>query len=283
MPEVESSSSRSPLPGRLRSSTRRQVSYRSFGECIVTPKHVRTSGFSLIELLLVISIIAVLTGIVLPAVKKARETARGVTCLSQVQGQLQGVHVYAGDHNGLLVTGSGNALLHPGQGPQPPINTLASFQIWLGLNQEVSSHGGLLEDDYLSHGALFCPSDPAASMRAEYEKLRTRSNENAWCSYLYRQLDGQSADPPEQQLEGLGNNGEGEPVRVLVLDMQCTMSWQGLPKKNNHDGQGLSMGLVDGSARQVDNVDGALTLNGSTGRTYRRLDEMLINADSLWN
>ena len=241
----------------------------------------RADGFTLIELLVVIAIIALLVSILLPSLSRARQLARKVNCFSRVRGQVQAVHLYASENAGLLICGSDNPLRYPGVGPQPPVNTLASFQIWLGINQEYSSHAGLLEGDYFSHEMLFCPSDRDANIQTEYEKLRTRSGEDAWGSYLYRQLDGQSSDPPQRTLAGLDTNGQGRRIRALVFDMQCTMSWQGLPTKYNHDGKDLSMGLVDGSARRVKNENDQLTLNGLTGQTYARLDEMLEHADSL--
>lgn len=55
-------------------------------------------GFSLIELLVAISIIAVLIGILLPALPLARDAARRVACGATLRGVGQGVELYIQDN-----------------------------------------------------------------------------------------------------------------------------------------------------------------------------------------
>ncbi len=55
-------------------------------------------SFTLIELLVVVAIIAVLVALLLPALASARETARRVSCASQLRQLGSGFHYYANEH-----------------------------------------------------------------------------------------------------------------------------------------------------------------------------------------
>lgn len=59
-------------------------------------------GFTLIELLLVIAIIALLIGMLLPALGGARDSARSIKCLASMRSLGVAMSLYSEDNNGLL-------------------------------------------------------------------------------------------------------------------------------------------------------------------------------------
>jgi len=60
------------------------------------------AGFTLLELLTVMAIIAVLAGILLPALSQARERARAISCLNNTRQLLVEWQLYAGDNTDRL-------------------------------------------------------------------------------------------------------------------------------------------------------------------------------------
>ncbi|MFI4881199.1 MAG: type II secretion system protein [Phycisphaerales bacterium JB064] len=58
-------------------------------------------AFTLIELLVVVAIIAVLVGILLPALGKGRDAARSAGCLASLRSLAQATHLYAQDYHGI--------------------------------------------------------------------------------------------------------------------------------------------------------------------------------------
>ena len=111
----------------------------------VQPFGPRSASFTLIELLVVISMVALLIALLLPTLKKAKETARRVQCLSNLRQIANGLHVYANDFDGRF----------------PPLDLDANAQLAYYIFTPTHHAGYYIEKEFegstrrwVGHGAL---------------------------------------------------------------------------------------------------------------------------------
>lgn len=78
------------------------------GNGVHKPSRMKSKGFTLVELLVTISIIGLLAGLFIPAIKAGRETAEVGGCMSNIRQLTTAMLAVAADNNGRIFAGDGN-------------------------------------------------------------------------------------------------------------------------------------------------------------------------------
>ena len=237
---------------------------------------------------MVVSIIALLIAVLLPALRSARDQTKLAVCASNLRQVGACIHLYAAENHGCVPRGPA-----PDPAEDFEAQDLATNQLWIGADQPFAPthhpwrHNGLgpmITSITPQARHFFCPADDNTNLQEEWPRIGTDAR--AYGSYQYRQLDHLPESASDGRLDRMGTNdigGRRVAVEALALDMNSL--GPGPFGHTNHRARAVNIVFCDASVATFRNSGNvfAIGLEAFSPPTYASIsaaiDQILTNAD----
>ena len=161
------------------------------------------AGFNLVELLVVITVIAVMAALLLPAISKAKQQATAAACLNNQKQLAAALHMYTQDNSDRIVqmadykTGQ---MFYPAggfwAGPQPGPNWNNASDAFAAAVAGLQTSNALYF--YCNNvGVYHCPADPRLL------NIPTSKGPNGWAYDSYSRTENMGGEPYDNYWRGL--------------------------------------------------------------------------------